>query len=163
MSIIATPLTTLVEQGVSVPGWLLRAQAEAERVQEWVEATRRAVCVYCGEQAEHEDHLVPRHLSGEEWRKAVPTVPACADCNQLLSDLYMETIGERSAYVARQLRRKHKALAAPCRNCPDPEELDGTLRSYVEARQALRTVIRSRLALLGLGGAVEADPSATLD
>lgn len=147
-----------------LPPWLVRARRERHRLDPWITETRGLVCTYCGETANANDHLISICFSGPSWRKYVPTVPACQECNSTLSDCMAVTAKERSAVIHRRLRAKNAGLLKVVRHRQEPvESFDGTLRTMVEARRATREVLLSRLAYLAIGGACEADVSAFND
>lgn len=108
------------------------------------------LCVYCGDFASQLDHLLPRTWTGNETRKFVPTVPACADCNRRLSDHHAPTIKERCDLVYFKLCRKW------CAKVNKPEAslkgVEGSLLVSLEARRFEKETIRRRLLILDAGG-----------
>lgn len=68
------------------------------------------VCVYCGQIAGTRDHLVPRSISGETWRRSVLTVPACGECNSLIGAVALYSITERREYAHNRLRVKRAKI-----------------------------------------------------
>lgn len=129
---------------------LIRANTVARDARERLRR-HPSVCVYCGDIAEHADHLVPRTWTGDALRQLVLTVPACADCNVRIGDYCDPEIAARCEIVTNSLRRKHKKLL----DRPPLGDIDGTegrLRAALLARQHLRAIIIARLAVLAAGG-----------
>jgi len=94
------------------------------------------VCVYCGSPGRDRDHLLPRAAVADGARPYVLTVPACGECNGLLSDNVVESITGRRLYVQERLKRRHKKLLSTIElGETDLEELGPSLRLYV--RQAI--------------------------
>ena len=147
-----------------LPKSILLALAEHDEVESWIVETGGSVCIYCGEDAEQLDHLVPRNLSGDTWREYVPLVPSCGDCNRRISATTTPYIAERCEVVSSSLKSKHKKLlSAPGISQDEVQELTGSLRAMVEARSATRIVVRARLSVLDSGGACNFDATAFYD
>lgn len=105
------------------------------------------VCVYCGLIAGTKDHLLPRTWTGAAVRKKVLTVPACAECNSVISDRYAPSITERRRIAhAIIYKRKKRLMNMPDWNQGDIEKLGSTLRSTIERGLHDRNVARARLA-----------------
>ena len=110
-----------------------------------------ALCVYCGWDADTVDHVLPRAWSGEAGRAAVPTVPACRDCNSRLGNRHAPTIGERRRLVWESLERKHrKLLRCPGWTDDEIDEFGPRMRAEMESREAKRRMVRYRLDNLAL-------------
>lgn len=104
------------------------------------------LCTYCGWDADSVDHLMPRGWTGEAARAFVAKVPACKDCNTRIGDRYAPTIALRKAIAYESLERKHRKLLATRSWTDDELEEFGTrLRHELEAREALRRVVKYRL------------------
>ena len=112
------------------------------------------VCVYCGDLADHADHLVPRTWTGDALRELVLTVPACADCNVRIGDYCDPEIAARCEVVTNSLRRKHKKLLTQL-PLGDLNGTEGKLKSALMARRHLRATVIGRLAVLAAGGFLE--------
>lgn len=104
------------------------------------------ICVYCGQPAETRDHLLPRNVTGDAWRRTVLTVPACAECNSLIGDILLESITARRAYVHERIRaRNRKVLAAVELSEAQLNEFGPGLRGYLETADANKRELISRL------------------
>ena len=104
------------------------------------------VCVYCGDPADSEDHIIPTALTGQAQRKYVLTVPACRQCNSAISDRVVFSIDNRrriaQAYIARKFK---KILAIPDYSAEEIQEFEGTLRQSVIESQNTKNWISARL------------------
>lgn len=110
-------------------------------------------CYYCGEVATSEDHAYPLiALSTIYGLEDLPSpyllvvVPACHECNLLLSSKVFPSMARRKRYVKQRLRQRHKQLLA----LPDwhPQELltlSPRLREYVELGIWQRENLEKRL------------------
>lgn len=118
-------------------------------------------CIYCGEPAEHIDHVLPvrysnwrDHLTPEE-REQLVTVPSCAECNMLASNRAFRSLIEKRDYIRQRIRRRYaKALKSPVWTASETAELGDGLRGYVEARQARRDLTAWRLSHDGIPDSV---------
>lgn len=115
-------------------------------------------CTYCGLSADSRDHLRPRVVAAmiagglPSPTPFLPnrTVPACGECNSALGARIYPSIPARQRAVRAYLRRKYRrVLEMPTWTESELAELDGSLRSYVEARARLRTLTLERLAWSG--------------
>lgn len=66
------------------------------------------ICIYCGRPAGTRDHLLPVTNTGVALRRHVLTVPACGECNSIISDRYAPSITARRAVAKAGIRRKHR-------------------------------------------------------
>jgi hypothetical protein len=90
------------------------------------------LCVYCGESAFTRDHLLPRTFTGQADRQFVLTVPACGQCNSILSDKMIFSINERRSFVHARLRQKRQAILRRFDySAEDLEEFEGRLRDDI--------------------------------
>lgn len=104
------------------------------------------LCAFCGWDADSVDHLMPRAWTGEAAREFVLTVPACRDCNSRIGDQYAPTIAMRKAIVFDSLSRRHsKLLSTRSWTDDELEEFGRRLRHELEAREALRRIVKYRL------------------
>ena len=107
-------------------------------------------CTYCGMNATDMDHVIPRSysmLEGEDTRSKEDCVPACRECNGLLSNLMVITIAERAGYLVSRLVDRHKKLLdSPDWSEEEFEELEGRLRKHVKSLQTKKKVIKARIA-----------------
>jgi len=112
------------------------------------------VCTYCGDIADHEDHLLPETWTGIGTRHAVLTVPACADCNTRIGDYPEPDIDKRCAIVAESVKRKHARLLSrpPLGSLAG---VTGKLRVSMLALRHQRATVVARLSVLAAGGFLE--------
>lgn len=70
----------------------------------------RYICVYCGENAESLDHIIPQNYKGYYNRSYNQkyVVPSCQECNSTLSDKFLHTISERTNYLWNKYNKKYK-------------------------------------------------------
>lgn len=135
------------------------AKSETDRISAWL-AEYPLTCVYCGSDAQHRDHLVPKPWTGQTARRMVPTVPACRDCNVRINDTPVFTIAQRAEIAALSLRRKWgKKLNIADRTGNELNEYAGRIRQGIEIAQAQRQFVRRRLVVLDAGGAPEVPES----
>lgn len=103
-------------------------------------------CTYCGMNAAHMDHVVPKVYSNSQSVSRDCCVPACAECNQLLRDFYYVTVAERAGWLAIAIARKHKKLlGSPDWREEDYECLEGRLLRHVKAQQFKKVTVRARI------------------
>ena len=109
------------------------------------------VCTYCGDIADHEDHLVPITWSGPHLRTMVGTVPSCADCNTRINDFPIPEISSRCEVALRSIEKKNAKLLkkAPIGSL---NGVTGTLLKNALARRHQRATVIARLAVLRTGG-----------
>lgn len=138
------------------------ARSEYAEVEAWVLA-HPGLCVYCGDDARHMDHLVPKPWTGTIARRFVPKVPACSDCNVRIADAPTFTIAGRAAIVAKSLRQaKAKDLRIPDRDESFYVGMSGRMRDNLMRLQLERQLLRHRLLVLDSPGAPNA-PAYMLD
>lgn len=110
-------------------------------------------CTYCGMNASCLDHVVPWSYENHGRRPAQRVtnrkdcVPACQECNGLLSNFMYITIAERALYLSGRLQVKHsKLLKAPDWEPEEYEELSGRLKKQVKSLQTKKKVTQARVA-----------------
>ena len=106
-------------------------------------------CTYCGMNATDMDHVIPRSyaaLEGEDTRSKEDCVPACMECNGLLSNNMVITIAGRAGYLVSRLADRHKKLLeTPDWSNEDLEELEGRLRTHVKSLQLKKKLVKARI------------------
>lgn len=60
-------------------------------------ANKYAICTYCGSYASDRDHIIPKSL--RRGHKNPKTVPACQECNVLLSDNSIFEVRDRAYFL----------------------------------------------------------------
>lgn len=115
-----------------------------------------ADCCYCGDIATCLDHVVPvsysqksgtriNDLTSEEKIKKL-TVGCCTECNSLLSNHMFDSIASRAEYLSDQVAKRHKKLLkSPAWTDEELEELEGSLKVRVMAKQKLKELTIERL------------------
>jgi len=111
------------------------------------------ICAYCGEDAECLDHVIPYSYTSavsSKKRKGGSDVgfkiPACSQCNSILSDKIFRNIVERKEYVHKRLRKiLHRYNAVVQWDESEMAEMGWALRQAVEAQQARCVIARDRL------------------
>ncbi len=96
------------KRGQWPPLWMSLAHSEALDHAMLMAEVGDRWCVYCGEEAQQADHLVPLPVSGPELRRFVPTVPACASCNGTLRDFHSPIVSARACHIAMHLHRRYR-------------------------------------------------------
>lgn len=107
------------------------------------------LCVYCGEPANSNDHVIPWCYFQFAWKRRHGktigwTVRACTDCNVRLGSKFFTTVYERREYIHRKLSAKLAGMTKPI----PPEEiavLGRSLRTMVEAHVARYDLLRMRV------------------
>lgn len=106
-------------------------------------------CTYCGvSHADTLDHVIPRSVGGKlnEGFKKTNTVPACRECNLLLSNRLFLTVGSRAAFLAGAIEgRYRKVLRLPKWSEDELEDLSGPMRRTIKAQVALAEETRARV------------------
>lgn len=111
------------------------------------------ICYYCGLPADVIDHVIPKIVLkshdavGHDIRKnRTLTVPACRECNSLLSASVQKTLQERKRELKIRLKRKYKKLLImPEWNEEELSELSPRLRQYIEASQKHKQLVKLRI------------------
>lgn len=111
-------------------------------------------CVYCGMDAIARDHLRPFSYdnirttrSESNYKDLTNIIPACTDCNNMLSNMMFKSIADKAEYIARRLSvRFKKVLASPDWTEEDLSELGHSLKSYVKKTQNKKKLVQARIA-----------------
>lgn len=85
--------------------------SQYQAAEPWIRQTFGRVCIYCADLRDHKDHLLPSKYTGPIIRRNVPVVPACRQCNLILSDHLEMYIESRALYVASRLRLRMEGQA----------------------------------------------------
>ena len=103
-------------------------------------------CVYCGQVAETQDHVLPLSLAPEldfmtfrhRWQfgQGLNKVPCCRECNSLAGTEPFFSIREKRKYIQGLLRKRYnKTLHSVIWDKDELRELGRTLRSHVIRKQ----------------------------
>lgn len=126
---------------------------------EWLADYDVARCYYCGEPAGTTDHVVPQAMLsilrtlGDQAVDDVLvrfgrrlTVPACLECNVVLSNSYQDTLAKRKAELKRRLKRRYQViLRTPDWSDRELSQLGDRLQQAVIGAIVKRDVILRRL------------------
>jgi hypothetical protein len=107
-------------------------------------------CTYCGLMAEARDHVIP--VSYEYASRKCATwdstevVPACSECNGLLSSRWMPTIRERAEFIAGRLKARYKKLLSiPDWSEAELKTMGRFLRKGITANLKKRDLVSARI------------------
>lgn len=109
-------------------------------------------CTYCGEISQCLDHIEPHCTTAcgatkylRRWAKHL-VVPACSECNNLLSNHNLLTIGERAKYLSQKYRQRYKkVLTLPKWSREELMELKLNLRKKIAAEQRKKAIVQRRI------------------
>lgn len=116
------------------------------------ELTENYDCTYCGERATCRDHVLPfsygcstkRIRSSSYSRKTC--VPACEECNSLLSNFMYTSIAERALFLAGRLWYRHKdVLTSPQWSKEEYDGLSGNMLKHIKSLQTKKNLVKVRI------------------
>ena len=114
-------------------------------------------CAYCGMSADTIDHVIPKvvlrslansglEITHKMIRNRIVKVPACRECNSLLSDKFFNTFKDKKRHTKISIRRRYKTiLAMPHWDKHELDELGYNLRAYIYQCLTVKEIIHSRL------------------
>lgn len=104
-------------------------------------------CIYCNSNlASDRDHVVPRAFSGNNSCAERYVVPACKECNGLLSSAAVHTVEERASYLyTRYMKKYRREINAPDWSPTEIKQLTGTLKKQVVSKEKHKKLINSKL------------------
>ncbi len=114
-------------------------------------------CYYCGLLTTEKDHVVPRMVlkmvkdldlpvRNEIIGQRTLIVPACRECNSLLSSSYQDNLTERKRELKRRLKKRHKKLLKmPSWKEEEIDQLDPVLRQTIRASCEQKRILKMRL------------------
>lgn len=131
-----------------VPSELMSLWYTVRRLNEGIKD--RSSCHYCGEPATCEDHVIPHSLTHRQDTNrtgyGVDTLPACSECNTLLTNHIHDSLYERQERVYQCLTLRYsKEIKGEAWTQEELDELGYTLRSEGEAFNRRKTQIMRRL------------------
>lgn len=114
-------------------------------------------CAYCGEYAEHEEHLVPYSFIAARNTPESPQdnwwtwiLPSCAQCNYVAADQLFASAWEKRSYIRERLKAKYSdAFVQESWSEDEIDELGPALRQFVVASQAVNETARERVQYSG--------------
>ena len=117
---------------------------QSDLLENWVPSyllleTPKDVCVYCGDQASENDHLIPFSMltsqtrKGENWGGLMSR--SCPSCNRVLSNQYFVTLDRRVAFVSRKISKQLKKIKCSSGwTQREISELSDSLKHLIEAK-----------------------------
>lgn len=135
----------------TVPSELIELKAQVRAIN--AAMTSRCACYYCADIATCEDHVIPHSLLHRKGMRRqgweIDTLPSCRECNQVLASRVTDTLAERKAHLAREIRKRY---AGHLGGTPwTPEELatvSVNLLGHALEFNRVRELVRQRLAHL---------------
>ena len=112
-------------------------------------------CVYCGEDADTKDHVVPvsyyfngkrtgRHLTADFGEENL--VDCCRECNCMANNKVFDNIQAKREYIQERIKEKYKKVVnMPFWSDDEIKELGQTLRKEVKIQQLARKWILNRI------------------
>ncbi len=114
-------------------------------------------CAYCGENSQHEEHLVPysfidqrntANSTQDGWWTWI--LPACPECNYIASSQVFGSAHEKRAYIQNRLRSRYSdAFVQDGWSDDELDDLGPGLRQFVQSSQAANEIARERVAYSG--------------
>jgi len=107
-----------------------------------VEISReRNVCAYCGDPAEHVEHVIPRRLKQPTY-----TVRSCAECNLLAGGFAATCFAEKIEFIRDKIRKRYrKYMKAPEWDDEELAEMGPSMSRWLRACSTIRSWIFGRL------------------
>jgi hypothetical protein len=108
-------------------------------------------CTYCGIMAKARDHIIPVSYSCVDrslatWERD-EIVPACQECNNLLSNRWIPSINGRASYIADKLTFRYEdVLKTPSWDDYELENVSYSLQKMIKARLSVQKDIQARIA-----------------
>ena len=132
------------------------SKTECEEIASWMPRLFNfgtwSACFYCGVQPTDRDHVIPFSMQRGSERKESdyfscgPLVPACHECNLLLSASFFDTLQDRCDYVNKRIRRRYsKLIHMEAWADWELSEIKGKLRGHVIQRQEERKIAVNRV------------------
>jgi len=114
-------------------------------------------CAYCGEHAEHNEHLVPYSFIAARNTSNAPQdnwwtwiLPACSQCNAIAYSQVFPSAFAKRAYIRERLKGKYPdAFVQEEWSDNEIDELGPSLRQFVTAMQAINETAKQRVGYSG--------------
>jgi hypothetical protein len=102
-------------------------------------------CCYCEfDIATDRDHVIPKSYSGSQ--SFAGTVPACKECNALLSNSPNHNMHDRTTYLYEAYYKKYKKLLNGAEwTAKEIKQLKGQLKAHVVAQEKQRVAVNQKL------------------
>lgn len=95
----------------------------------WVDENLDGHCYYCGEAATEEDHLFPQSIGHGVGER----LPACSECNGLLSNRHPDSHLKRLHWLLEELREMYAdAIEATTWHTEEVESLGGLVAAHIQ-------------------------------
>jgi hypothetical protein len=134
---------------------LLQFEMQSEALERWVPSyllleTKNDVCLYCGNQASHNEHLIPFSMLTASVRKQRGNCGlisrSCPSCNSVLSNNYFDTLDRRVDFVTKDIAKKFRKIRCNTNwTQREVSELSLPLRSLLEAKILAKQDFERRL------------------
>lgn len=122
------------------------------RFRAWAYNDSAEMCTYCGVPADTIDHVPPRAYrtyivnAGLQSKYPFSEVPACHECNSLLSARALWQIKERRHFIAAALTKRYaKYLRIPHRSDQELAATGTWMRKYIETGCLIRDRTKERI------------------
>ena len=116
-------------------------------------------CAYCGWTGDTRDHVPALSIYWLGNRKransSIPVnkkkvIPACKECNGILSNFFINSIRERAEYLSDALERKYnKLLNQPFWTEEEIDKMGDSMKHFIKAKAIKRQIVVGRLTHLG--------------
>lgn len=108
------------------------------------------ICTYCKDHADTLDHVIPVSFTSTSRKNAKynrkNTVPACRECNSLLSNFLIHTVGGRAEYLTNKYKSRYrKLLKTPEWSEEDLKSLKANLRKTIEQSLIIKKSVEIRI------------------
>lgn len=101
----------------------------------------KRVCAYCGDPAEHIEHVIPRRLHQPTY-----TVLSCAECNLLAGGFKATCFADKIDYIREKIRKRYKKyLRAPEWDDEELSEMGPQMARWLRACSQIRNWVLGRL------------------
>lgn len=99
-------------------------------------------CVYCGDNANSEEHFPPKSFC-----RIGVLLPCCKECNSLAGTMHPQNFERRIEYVKNRLRKRHRSkMNVGYFTVDEIEEFNGNLKRSVNLWQNQRRLVHERIA-----------------
>lgn len=109
-------------------------------------------CFYCSAKAVSRDHTIPHSFVRNNLvsrHYSTDCVPACCECNTLLSNKIHHSLSERIEFLLHRVAQRHaKTLKLPDWTDDELEEMGESLQSSIKTGMLEKLITRHRLASL---------------
>lgn len=101
------------------------------------------ICVYCGETAEEEDHVIPLCATWPTY-----TVISCRECNSLAGTFLATSFEDKRDYVKKRLIKKYGKGALEDFSAEEQREFGPSLLTMIKTATIRNSIVRDRFYFL---------------